>query len=103
MDAQRLGFTEHAGNIQDAYAQKLRDEEVQRFNYGQTGGLDFLTGLAQRLQAAYPGGFTSGSSSGSSSGTTSGTGTPADNPGARTMGTIMAGVGTAASIASMFV
>jgi hypothetical protein len=99
MDAQRLAMGAQAGSMQDAYNQKLTDEQVQRYNYGQTGGLDFLTGLAQRLQAAYPGGYTSGSSSG----TTTGTGTPASNPGASTMSTIMGGVGTAASIASMFV
>jgi hypothetical protein len=101
MDYQRLSGVEHAGQIQDAYAQKLRDEEVQRFNYGQTGGLDFLTGLAQRLQAAYPGGYTSGTSN--TSGTSTGSGQGASNPGASTMSAIMGGVGTAASIASMFV
>jgi hypothetical protein len=101
MDAQRLAMGAQAGSMQDAYNQKLTDEQVQRYNYGQTGGLDFLTGLAQRLQAAYPGGYTSGSSN--TSGTTTGTGTPASNQGASTMSTIMGGVGTAASIASMFV
>jgi hypothetical protein len=103
MDIQRLGLLEKAGQTQDTYNQKLRDEEVQRYNYAQTGGLDFLTGLAQRLQAAYPGGTTSGTSSGTSSGTTTGTGQGASNSGAATLSTIMGGVGTAASIASMFV
>jgi hypothetical protein len=101
MDAQRLAMGAQAGSMQDAYQQKLTDEQVQRYNYGQTGGLDFLTGLAQRLQAAYPGGFTSGSSN--TSGTTTGTGQSASNPGAATASTIMGGVGTAASIAAMFV
>jgi hypothetical protein len=99
MDINRLTMGAQAGAMQDAYNQKLTDEQVQRYNYGQTGGLDFLTGLAQRLQAAYPGGYTSGSSSG----TTTGTGTPSSNQGASTASTIMGGVGTAASIASMFV
>jgi hypothetical protein len=101
MDAQRLGIMQQAGATQDAYQQKLLDEQVQRYNYGQTGGLDFLTGLAQRLQAAYPGGYTSGTSD--TSGTTTGTGTPAGNPGASTASTVMGGVATAATIAAMFV
>jgi hypothetical protein len=101
MDINRMGLIEKAGASTDALNQKLLDEQVQRYNYAQTGGLDFLTGLAQRLQAAYPGGFTQGSSKGTSSGTS--TGTPSSNPGAETASTIMAGVGTAASIASMFV
>jgi hypothetical protein len=101
MDYQRLSGMEHAGQTLDAYNQKLLDEQIQRYNYGQTGGLDFLTGLAQRILAAYPGGFTQGSSTTDS--TSTGTGTPASNPGASTASTIMGGVGTAASIAAMFV
>jgi hypothetical protein len=101
MDYQRLSGIEHAGQIQDAYAQKLRDEEVQRHIYGQTGGLDFLTGLSQRLQSAYPGGTTQGTKQGTS--TSEGTGTPAGNPGAENAKLAMAGVATAVSIAAMFV
>jgi hypothetical protein len=89
IELQRLGTLGSAGAMRDAYNQKIRDEWRQRNDYNnETGDLDFLTGLAQRMQGVWPGGTTT------STGTSSGT--PAYNSGASTMGSIFSGLGTVA-------
>jgi hypothetical protein len=66
MDLARAGALGQAGQMQDVYAQKLRDEAIYRDTYGKTGNLDYWSNMASRLLGAYPGGTTSGS--GNSSG-----------------------------------
>jgi hypothetical protein len=65
-----VGAMGQAGQAADAYQQALSDANVARYNYQQTAEPNWITNLAQELQAIYPGGQTlgSGSASGYSTG-----------------------------------
>jgi hypothetical protein len=68
MDYQNLAAQGQAGGQQDAYAQRLLDDQNAKYAYDTTGQLDWYNRLSQTLQGMYPGGQTTGQQSGSSSG-----------------------------------
>ncbi|MFZ5784725.1 MAG: hypothetical protein ACOY4R_31400 [Pseudomonadota bacterium] len=64
LDYRNLEALMQAGAAQDAYAQRVIDADVDRYNYGVNAPYDWLVRGAQGLQSIMPGGSTSGSSSG---------------------------------------
>lgn len=64
LDYQNLEALMRAGAEQDAYAQRVVDADVDRYNYGVNAPYDWLVRGAQGLQSIMPGGSTTGSSSG---------------------------------------
>ena len=78
------------GTMKDAKTQQNIDAAMAKYNYEKTAQTDWLTKMAQQLQAIYPGGTTSGS------GTSFSTGTPSSNPTASMLG---AGLGAAGTFA----
>ena len=96
MDYQNLGAMAQAGAASDAYAQRLLDDSNARYRYDQTAQPDWMSQIAQRLIAAYPGGQTTGSS------TTSGWSTPSTDGGMGLLaGFLPAAGGGAARLAAM--
>jgi hypothetical protein len=90
MAYQNIDALGRAGAGIDQLNQAKLNEAIFRDTYNKTGGLDWLTKLAQTYQGIYPGGTTSGN------GTSSGYGTymPPSNPTASAVGAGMTGAGT---------
>lgn len=80
-DINALGM---AGEGTDAYKQAQINEEIARYNYGNTAQQDYINRYLASLNAGYPGGTTTGV------GTATGT-----QPGGSTMGSIFGGAGLA--------
>ena len=59
-DYQDLMARLQAGGMLDQKAQQKLDADNQKYSYEQTAQPDYLTQMAQRLQAVYPGGSTRG-------------------------------------------
>jgi Chaperone of endosialidase len=98
MDLARAGALGQAGNMWDAYNQKLTDEAILRDTHSKTGDLDYWTNMAQRFLGGMPGGTTTGT--GTSSGYTRFM--PPSNSTSNILGALMGGAGLGLSAYSAF-
>jgi hypothetical protein len=94
-DYQDLMARLQAGGMLDQKAQQKLDAENQKYSYEQTAQPDYLTQMAQRLQAIYPGGSTRGTNQSFAYSM------PPSNPTADLLNTIMGGARTAVSAIPM--
>ena len=84
-DYQNLNAMLQAGGMLDAKAQQNIDADVARYNYEQTARPNWITDIAQKMQAIYPGGRTTGS------GTMTGYTMPASNSNSGLLDALMNG------------
>jgi hypothetical protein len=94
-----LSALQGVGAGDDAYRQRLLDDQVNKYGYDSTSQLDWYNRLSQSLQGMYPGGQTQGQSQ------SYGTGGGAGGGGGGGQGMQLAGAGIAAagSIAAAFI
>jgi hypothetical protein len=86
-----LGVLNGVGASGNAEQQRLLDDQNAKYDYGNRGQMDWLTGMAQRYLGMYPGGQTQGT--GTSSGYS--TGSPGGGGFGSIAGPIMSGIGMA--------
>jgi hypothetical protein len=100
MDYQDASALQQAGAGNDAYSQRLLDDQNAKYSYDKAGGqLDWYNRLSQSLQGMYPGGQQIGWQSGMSQGSGGGGG----GGGGQGMQLAGAGIAAAGTIAAAFI